>query len=397
MKKFILLFCFNVVFLYGFPQWLPLNSGTTNHLNSVFFTDINTGYAVGENGTIIKTIDGGVNWFPQTSNTTLSLNSVFFPSQDTGYIVGGDLFYNTNIILKTIDGGTNWQTQTSGVIGGLYSVYFTSNDNGFAVGGNGAIEGIVLKTFDGGTNWIEHPIQQAKPLMSVDFFNASIGYAVGWEDTFIWTEDGGLNWFFETPGNGTNKQFNSVCLIDIYKFCAVGQTGTVLINYTYQTSPTSNWLTSVFFTSPDTGYIGGDGGFILKTIDGGTMWTPQFTNTSEGIKSIFFIRPDTGFAVGYFGLLLKTVNGGTVGIKNNENEEDIMIFIDPDLQYIEISGDIIENESYYIITDSKGKTLSSYNIVQNNQRINIRNLSSGIYFVSVQNKKNIKTVKFIVL
>ena len=46
-------------------QWEQQNSGTSQSLRSVYFTDVNTGYAVGDNGTdngiILKTTDGGIN------------------------------------------------------------------------------------------------------------------------------------------------------------------------------------------------------------------------------------------------------------------------------------------------------------------------------------------------
>jgi hypothetical protein len=44
----------------GGTTWTILTSGTTNNLYSVFFTDANTGYLVGEGGTILKTSNGGV-------------------------------------------------------------------------------------------------------------------------------------------------------------------------------------------------------------------------------------------------------------------------------------------------------------------------------------------------
>ena len=37
-----------------------LSSGTTNSLSSLFFTDANTGYVAGTNGTILKTTSGGL-------------------------------------------------------------------------------------------------------------------------------------------------------------------------------------------------------------------------------------------------------------------------------------------------------------------------------------------------
>jgi len=52
----------------GTAQWVwqnPLPQG--NALYTPSFTDGNTGTAVGDNGTIIRTIDGGNNWIIQSS------------------------------------------------------------------------------------------------------------------------------------------------------------------------------------------------------------------------------------------------------------------------------------------------------------------------------------------
>jgi photosystem II stability/assembly factor-like uncharacterized protein len=74
---------------FAFSQWTwqnPLPQG--NLLTSVCFTDINTGYAVGSAGTVIKTIDGGTTWTCLTDGVDYNLSSVFFVSMDTGFAVG---------------------------------------------------------------------------------------------------------------------------------------------------------------------------------------------------------------------------------------------------------------------------------------------------------------------
>ena len=69
-------------------QWQILNAIPTNkHLESIFFTDNNTGYIVGENGTILKTTDG-INWMSQPSGTGEKLKFVHFTETNTGYIAG---------------------------------------------------------------------------------------------------------------------------------------------------------------------------------------------------------------------------------------------------------------------------------------------------------------------
>ncbi|MFH1003906.1 MAG: T9SS type A sorting domain-containing protein [Bacteroidota bacterium] len=80
-------------------QWTEQTSGTTDDLYSVYFTDDDTGYAVGENGTILETSDGGSNWEEQESGTTDDLHSVYFIDDDMGYAVGSD-----GTILETTSG-----------------------------------------------------------------------------------------------------------------------------------------------------------------------------------------------------------------------------------------------------------------------------------------------------
>jgi photosystem II stability/assembly factor-like uncharacterized protein len=110
-------------------------------LASIFFTDANTGYAVGEFGLILQTTDGGANWIPQTSGTQSSLYSITFPDTKTGYIVGD---YGT--ILKTNNGGEQWKPIISRTSNSLASVCFTDVNTGYVVGSGGTI----LKTTNGG-------------------------------------------------------------------------------------------------------------------------------------------------------------------------------------------------------------------------------------------------------
>ena len=64
----------------------PLPQG--NNLFAVFFTDANTGTAVGDYGTILRTTNGGVNWVSQSSGTTEYLNAVSLTDDNTGTAVG---------------------------------------------------------------------------------------------------------------------------------------------------------------------------------------------------------------------------------------------------------------------------------------------------------------------
>ena len=81
MKKILLLFIaflFLHITIIAQEGWVQQTSGTTENLLGVSFTDANTGTAVGWNGTILRTIDGGDNWVSQSSGTLRWLIRVSF-------------------------------------------------------------------------------------------------------------------------------------------------------------------------------------------------------------------------------------------------------------------------------------------------------------------------------
>src|SRR5205807_5764390 len=84
----------------------PLPQGNT--LYGVSFTDANTGTATGDNGTIIRSTDGGNSWAIQSSGTTSTLYGVSFTDLNNGTGVGA-----SGTILRTTDGGNSWVGQTS--------------------------------------------------------------------------------------------------------------------------------------------------------------------------------------------------------------------------------------------------------------------------------------------
>jgi photosystem II stability/assembly factor-like uncharacterized protein len=123
-------------------------------LQCVSFSGASSGTAVGSAGTVVHTENGGAVWNYQPSGTSaLSyLQSVCFTDTDTGTAVGGgyDSFSNAfAIILRTTNGGKAWTTQPAGTTRFLYGVSFTDVNRGTAVGDHGTI----LRTTTGGVTW----------------------------------------------------------------------------------------------------------------------------------------------------------------------------------------------------------------------------------------------------
>lgn len=79
-------------------------------------------------------------------------------------------------------------------------------------------------------------------------------------------------------------------------------------------SEISDNLNSVFFISPDKGWIVGEKGLILRTRDGGKNWDKysanDFYGPGLGLNDIYFINETIGWACGENGRTIKTTDGG---------------------------------------------------------------------------------------
>ena len=122
----------------GGTTWIPQDSGITQHLTDVHFTNTNNGWITSLFGTLLHTTDGGNNWIVENPGTTHSLSSIHFIDSQNGWISAGN---NTNAtILHTNNGGVNWTVLNNpGTSNLLYSIYLTDASHGWAVGYYGDI------------------------------------------------------------------------------------------------------------------------------------------------------------------------------------------------------------------------------------------------------------------
>ena len=142
----------------------------------------------------------------------------------------------------------------------------------------------------------------------------------------------------------------------------------------------------------------GNFGTILKTINGGSTWTPQFSGTNESLNSVFFTDVNTGYVVGSSGTILKTTNGGgyPAGINEMSIQSNMLkIYPNPsfNLVTIETSGATIE--SSLTILNIEGQQLITRQITESKTQMDISNLPSGVYFVRLINDKTVEVGKII--
>ena len=110
--------------------------------------------AVGSRGHILRSVDGEL-WSQSPSPVNVLLTSVFFSDEQTGWAVGHDA-----AILHSRDGGARWTIQhfDPALNLPLLDVVFTSVTRGVAIGAYG----LMLETNDGGTVWtrMESPLTE---------------------------------------------------------------------------------------------------------------------------------------------------------------------------------------------------------------------------------------------
>lgn len=205
--------------------WTTLNSSTSRNLNSIYFTNSQTGFCAGGNSTepnqiIIKTIDGGQNWNAVHTAADFWLEDIYFINQFTGVAVG-----DSGVILSSSDAGDSWQTVNAPLIRHYNSIHFVNENVGFIAGGN--FENLtILKTENGGASWDINLDQIGGELNDIYFIDENIGYAVGKKGAFLKTIDGGTNWVQQTISDlNETVELNTVLFKSETFGIAMGQFG----------------------------------------------------------------------------------------------------------------------------------------------------------------------------
>ena len=223
-----------------------------NVINSIRFAkDKRHGWAVGADGAILYTVNGGFEWKEQRSAANTTLYSIYVKDKSRAIISGAG-----GVVLTTVDGGVRWIKRNTNIKDHLFCVTFAPDDplRAWAVGTFGAI----IATTDGGITWKEQTSKTTAHLFSVSFTNKQTGIAVGARGTLLITNSGGAEWDPKAQGD--------------------------------------NVLTGVAFTSPKRAVAVGYGGTILQTDDAGATWGALDTLVTTDLLSVSFSDDNHGWA-----------------------------------------------------------------------------------------------------
>lgn len=161
------------------------------NFNSCCFTDSLTGWFVGTPSnvkpyTVMHTDDGAASFVEQTEPNEIKLNGVSFGDSERGVAVG-----NEGVIIYTSDGGQTWENSMDEDIKSTMwnSVYLNESGAAWAVDRYGKI----AYSSDWGKSWELQETGVSEPLWEVFFLNADEGWVVGGmaESVVLHTTNGG--------------------------------------------------------------------------------------------------------------------------------------------------------------------------------------------------------------
>jgi photosystem II stability/assembly factor-like uncharacterized protein len=272
--------------------------------SDIWFTGVDTGYAIA--GTSIqKTTDGGNSWTPVYNGAT-KLNSFFFVDATTGYAVG-----DGKTILKTTDTGSNWAPQTVAAdipAADLTTIRCASATRCLASSRQGDQ---LLRSDDGGATWTSVKPSTGK-ILAAAFNGPSAATAVGAAGDTVISANGGANW--APVGSVLTATLTRLRATSSRAVFATGDNGNLARttnggqDWSKPNVATSEDITDVTFPSDAVGYAVNSAGELRKTGNSGQTWTPVDTAGAPAPNAIVATSVKTVFLVGPKGLY-RTIDG----------------------------------------------------------------------------------------
>jgi photosystem II stability/assembly factor-like uncharacterized protein len=399
--------------------WEKIQSPTTQNLQKVVFVDSLTGWAVGDSGIVIHTLDAGIRWNVLNSGISLDLRSVTFPNKNIGWALAWTTAspYGT-IILNTFDEGNSWKNEVfDGQDVFLNSIYFVDSLNGW-IGGN--YSGI-LYTTDGGQIWNQAAIDSFSgfPIYNFVFANKNYGFASGGSIDFMGviykTTDGGQNW---TGKSVAADPIQKIYFLDSINIVGIGgdlEFGTGFIKSTnagadwnYRTLNIYGTGLGISFRTASEAWAPLKGGFygrFLVTNDTGDTWNEYITPDSLFMSDIVFTDSIHGYAVGLNGAILK-YKGALTSVQEPVEAPSVFClrqnYPNPFNPSTTIAFFISEKANVILkIYDILGREVKSFEqhmeIGKHNIKFTSDNLSSGVYIYTLIANKYIASKKMIIL
>lgn len=294
-------------------------TGVAAPLSSVYGFAPSTVYAVGANGNVEYTVNGGGTWTqlaaPGSTGTSSSLNMVWGASASDLYAVGnaGTIIHSTNGTSFTKYTGVSVSTTATllDVWGSTVGVYAAGSD------GSGTSQKRVLyRSTDRGTSWTPLAVGGFTDVMGSGF-SANTVFAIG-SDVWVAGEDGSI---YHALDGAT---------------------------FTKQTSGVTASISRIRGVSGDLFALFNTVGQYIRSSDGGAHWSAPITPFTDGELSMFVLPSESAIYVmgGFGGPEISVDKGQTwkaldTGIMAPFTMQGTFAFADYDVFVVAATGGII--------------------------------------------------------
>ncbi|HVL11210.1 MAG TPA: YCF48-related protein [Gemmata sp.] len=300
-------------------------------VRAVQFIDQQEGWAVGDDGVVWHSINGGKSWDRQKTGTRASLRGVHFLTPYTGWAVGrvesAGGGASAGVMLRTADGGVTWEEVGVNVLPGLHAVRFFDEKNGFVCGdGSPAFPSGLFTTADGGRTW--KPVTGGKlpSCRAAEFFPGTrTGVVAGAWGRLGSVHDGEYREGDMDPLAG--RTLNAVCTANTQQkgypaAYAAGDGGAVLRSLDGGNSwgfvdlglPPAALAACDFRAAAAFGahvwVAGKPGGFVLHSADAGKTWEVQKLEVPVPVNGMYFLTDQIGWMTAELGCIFATTDGG---------------------------------------------------------------------------------------
>jgi len=421
MKKLLLIISiilFSQTLVRAQGSWSINQTPVQDDLRKIFFVDSSYGWIAGDSGVILRTTNSGLNWNLQNRNNTYYFNDIFFLDRNTGWAIAWRYNFNQfgTFFFKTTNGGINWTSTLYPDTNVFAQTLFFINQNTGYFGTASSPFRTIYKTTNAGLNWypgnIDSGFVSNFPVRDIMFINANTGVAVG---GFIdiaavawYTTNAGNNWI--SAPIGSEPLFCVRYLNN--KFIAMGgdfeyglsyaETSNSGVSWNYKNIDVFGMALGFDFRNSIEGWA--SSGFSQKlvyTTDAGVRWFSIDTPDSSTVNWLQFVNENIGYAVCNGGRILKY--SPSTGIIKFENEpvNDFSLhsnYPNPFNSSTVISYSIPTSGDIKIeIIDVTGKVIKTILRQLNEQgryseKLELNEVSSGIYFYRVTYKNDLRDV-----
>jgi photosystem II stability/assembly factor-like uncharacterized protein len=299
----------------GGDTWLRQGEGMTSlkdiSLFDVWAVDTNIVWAVGSNGSILKTNDGGKTWVritsPQIPPAT-AFQSISMVGHNDIWISG-----ESGTVINSRDGGNTWTIFDTNFFhnGLMQGIHAINSQTAYVVGGfpvSNGYRGFIARTADGGQTWdslIPGNNYNQHEWIGVKATDKSHIVVYGSHSHYAFSNDAGATWINDsvpdTGGTG-GADINCLAMLDAQTWWGAFDYDGIFItadsgtSWTKQSSagPGGMWLYGIDYYDRNLAIIvapnsSSPTGKIIKTSNGGKVWELKY-NSRSGLFKVSFIK-----------------------------------------------------------------------------------------------------------